>query len=191
MQQDNEQGLAGRMSGKSRMSGMSGRSSVERLPLAVRNAVDAATAAGNTIDEIAAVIRVRGGDCSRSAVGRYFKRERDLIRQQREAVRNAESWVRTLEDRAEARTGLIATEALRTLTLFSAADLGENGEPVTTEEVARLALALRHIEGADRLRAERERAMAGAVARAGEAARRAGLSAKTVAAIRRAIEGES
>ena len=97
----------------------------------------------------------------------------------------------TLEDRAEARTGLIATEALRTLTLFSAADLGENGEPVTTEEVARLALALRHIEGADRLRAERERAMAGAVARAGEAARRAGLSAKTVAAIRRAIEGES
>ena len=239
MQQDNEQGAAGRMSGKSRMSGMSGRSSVERLPLAVRNAVDAATADGNTIDEIAAVIRVRGAncdvsfahfsndgarseseavppskshqlpaaslgsrqtfsqaafsgsDCSRSAVGRYFKRERDLIRQQREAVRNAESWVRTLEDRAEARTGLIATEALRTLTLFSAADLGENGEPVTTEEVARLALALRHIEGADRLRAERERAMAGAVARAGEAARRAGLSAKTVAAIRRAIEGES
>ena len=87
MQQDNEQGAAGRMSG------MSGRSSVERLPLAVRNAVDAATADGNTIDEIAAVIRVRGGDCSRSAVGRYFKRERDLIRQQREAVRNAESWV--------------------------------------------------------------------------------------------------
>ena len=176
------------MSGKR---GTRGRSSVERLSHAVRDAVDAAIADGNTIDEIAALIRVHGGDCSRSAIGRYVKRERDLIRQQRELERSAERWARTLGDRAEVRTGLIATEALRTLTLLSAADLGENGESITTEAVARLALALRHIDGTDGLRIARERAMAGAVDRAGRAARKAGLSPKTVAAIRRAIEGES
>ena len=50
--------------------GPSGRSTVERLPLAVRDAVDAAIADGSTIDGIATVIRARGGNCSGSAVDR-------------------------------------------------------------------------------------------------------------------------
>ena len=50
-----------------------GRSSVARLPPALREAVDAAIADGATIDEITARIRAEGGACSRSAVGRYTR----------------------------------------------------------------------------------------------------------------------
>ena len=57
-----------------------GRSSVDRLPDTLREAVDQAIADGATIDEITARIRAEGEDCSRSAVGRYTKNMRDLIR---------------------------------------------------------------------------------------------------------------
>ena len=58
-----------------------GRSSIARLPPELREAVDTAIADGATIDEIADLIRGEGGACSRSAVGRYTKNVRDLIRQ--------------------------------------------------------------------------------------------------------------
>ena len=51
--------------------------------------MDAAIADGATeIDEIADLIRGEGGACSRSAVGRYTKNVRDLIRQQQETDRD-------------------------------------------------------------------------------------------------------
>ena len=53
-----------------------GRSTVERLPASVREAVDAAIADGASIHGITALIRENGGKCSRSAVGRYAKRSR-------------------------------------------------------------------------------------------------------------------
>ena len=94
-----------------------GRSSVARLPPELREAVDAAIADGATIDEIAALIRGEGGACSRSAVGRYTKNVRDLIRRQQETDRGIEMWVRALGERAEGRAGLILIETLRTMTL--------------------------------------------------------------------------
>ena len=42
------------------------------------------------------------------------------------------------------------------------ADLSQRAEPVPTEDLARLALALHRIESADRLRIEREQAAADA-----------------------------
>ena len=84
-----------------------GRSSIARLPPELREAVDAAIADGATIDEIADLIRGEGGACSRSAVGRYTKNVRDLIRrsQQQETDRAIEMWVRALGERAEGRAG--------------------------------------------------------------------------------------
>ncbi len=67
-----------------------GRSSIARLPPELREAVDAAIADGATIDEITDLIRGEGGACSRSAVGRYAKDMRDLIRQQQETDRGIE-----------------------------------------------------------------------------------------------------
>ena len=172
-----------------------GRSSIARLPPTLREAVDAAIADGATIDEITARIRADGGTCSRSAVGRYIKNMRDLIRQQQEADRANEAWMRALGARAQGRAGLILIETLRTLVLSSLADLSKRETPPTPEELARLALVLRRIEGTDKLRLERERAAAKA-AKAAKAAPganqapvRKGLSPEAVAAIREVVEG--
>ena len=193
MQNENEQATAGG-------GGRGGRSTVERLPSTVRDAVAAAIDDGATIDEVTAGIRALGGDCSRSAVGRYVKQVRELTRQQREIDRCAEAWVRTLGERAEGRAGLIALEALRSLALLSVgalcekAEKAEEAEEVPAEEIARLALALRRIEGADRLRIQRERTVAGGgggpVSRAAEIRRQGGLSDDAVVLLRQAIEGE-
>ena len=171
----------------------SGRSSIERLPDTLREAVDAAIADGATIDEITARIRGEGGACSRSAVGRHAKNVRDLIRQQHEADRATEAWVRALGERAEGRAGPILIETLRTLALATMAHLSQREEPASPEELGRLALALKRIEGTDKLRIERERAAAmaapGAGQPAGRPAGRKGLSPETVAAMREAILG--
>ena len=91
------------------------------------------------------------------------------------------------------RAGLILIETLRTLTLSALAHLSRREEPVSTEELARLALAIRRIEGTDKLRLERERAAAKAAAKAapgaGQAPVRKGLSPEAVAAIREVVEG--
>ena len=138
------------------------RSSVELLPAEVRQAVAAAIEDGATIDEITACIRAGGGDCSRSAVGRHVKRARALIREQQAFDRFVEEWLRVLGPRAESRAGLIAIETLRAMALRTMAELSRRKEPATTEEVARLALAVLRIEQADTLRIKRERPTAGA-----------------------------
>ena len=170
-----------------------GRSSIARLPPELREAVDAAIADGATIDEITALIRGEGGACSRSAVGRYTKNVRDLIRQQQETDRGIEMWVRALGDRPEGRAGLILVETLRTMTLSTLAELSKREEPATPEELSRLSLVLKRIEGTDKLRIERERAAAKEAAKtapgAGQAPVRKGLSPEAVAAIREVVEG--
>ena len=94
------------------------------------------------------------------------------------------------------RAGLILIETLRSLTLSALADLSGREEPVSTAELARLALVLRRIEGTDKLRLQREQAAAkaaraapGAGQAAGQALVRKGLSPEAVAAIREAVEG--
>ena len=144
----------------------------EPLPAAIQDAVAAAIEDGATMDEI--VARMDG-----------------LICLQRETVRFAEEWERTRDPRAEGRSALIAIETLRTLALRTMAELGQREEPVAAEELGRLALALNRIERADRLRVEREQAMAdAAAAHAGPAARAASMThAERVETVRRALEG--
>ena len=174
-----------------------GRSSIARLPPELREAVDAAIADGATIDEIADLIRGEGGACSRSAVGRYTKNVRDLIRRQQETDRANEMWVRALGERAEGRAGLILIETLRTMTLSTMAELSGREEPVSTAELARLALVLKRIEGTDKLRLAREQAAAKAAAKAapgagqapGQAPPTKGLSPETVDLIDEAVVG--
>ena len=100
--------------------------------------------------------------------------------------------MRALGPRAQGRAGLVLIETLRTLVLSSLADLSRREEPVSTAELARLALVLKRIEGTDKLRLEREQAAAKAARPApgaGQAPVRKGLSPEAVAAIREAVEG--
>ena len=181
---------------------MGGGSADEPLPGAIEDSVAAAIEDGATMDEIVACVRARGGDrsplipharrCARArpAEGRWAERMDGLICLQRETDRFAEEWERTREPGAEGRSALIAIETLRTLALSTMADLSQRTEPVPTEDLARLALALSRIESADRLRIEREQTMADAAAHAGLAARAASMThAERVEIVRRALEG--
>ena len=155
------------------------------------------------MDGIVARVRAGGGDRSpliprarrraraRPAEGRWAERIQGLICLQRETDRFAEEWERTRDPRAEGLSALIAIETLRTLALCTMAELGQRAEPVPTEDLGRLALALYRIESADRLRIEREQAMAdAAAAHAGPAARAASMThAERVETVRRAMEG--
>ncbi len=173
---------------KSTTAGTFGRSSIKRLPAKLREAVDAAIADGATIDEITARIRAEGETCSRSAVGRYTKNMRDMIRQQQETDRTIKAWVDALGERPEGQAGLILIETLRTMALATMARLSAREEPVSTEELARLALTLKRIEGTDKLRKDRERA-AKKAARADQPKGQGGLSPEAVAIIRAEVEG--
>ena len=181
---------------------MGGGAADEPLPGAIQDAVAAAVEDGATLDEIVESVRSRGGDrspsiprarrCARArpAEGRWAERMDGLICLQREADRCAEEWVRGREPGAEGRSALIAIETLRTLVLSTMAGLSQRAEPVATEDLARLALALHRIESADKLRIEREQTMADAAAHAGPAARAATMThAERVETVRRALEG--
>ena len=181
---------------------MGGGAADEPLPGAIQDAVAVAIEDGATMDEIVERVRSRGGDrspsiprarrCARArpAGDRRAEPMDGLVCLQRETDRFAEEWERTRESGAEGRSALIAIETLRTLALRTMADLSQRTEPVPTEDLARLALALHRIESADRLRIEREQAMADAAAHAGPAARAATMThAERVETVRRALEG--
>ena len=190
------------MKDRNRPNRTGGRSSVDRLPDTLREAVDAAVADGATIDEITDRIREGGEDCSRSAVGRYSKDARELIRQQQETDRTIKAWVQELGAQPEGGTGLFLIETLRTMTLATMAALNRRDEPASLQDLSRLSLILRRIEGTEKLcrdreRAEREeKAAAEEVTKpaekakpAGEAKRRGSLPPETVAAIHEAVLG--
>ena len=189
------------MQNEHRPIGTGGRSSVDRLPATLREAVDAAIADGATIDEITARIRAGGEDCSRSAVGRYSKDVRALIRRQQETDRTVKAWAQELGARPEGGTGRVLIETLQSMVLDTMADLRGRGELASTQELGRLSHILKRIEATEKLCRERERAAEKAKAEkaaekaaektkpAGQAERRGGLSAETVAAIHEAVLG--
>ena len=165
------------------------RSSVEPLPAAIQDAVAAAIEDGATMDAIVARVRAWNGEGSPSTEGRSAECMDSLICLQREVDRCADEWEHTRAHGAEGRSALVVIESLRSLALCTLADLGKRSEPVPTEDLARLALALYRIESADRLRLERERAMADAGTDPGLARRAARMThAERVDTVRRAME---
>ena len=164
------------------------RSTIDRLPTELREAVDQAIADGATIDEITARIRAEGEDCSRSAVGRYAKNMRDLIRQQQETDRTIKAWAQALGERPEGDVGRILIETLQSMVLDTMADLRGRDEPVPMKELDRLSHILKRIEATEKLRKDRERA-AEKAAQANQPKRQGGLSPEAVAIIRAEVEG--
>ena len=146
-----------------------GRSSDQPPPDAGRGAGAAEIEDGAAVDAIAACIRPQGGDeSSGSADDRFTARIESLVEAQREVGTRAAEWAKGREPDAGKRTGLFVIESVRTQALLKIADLTEREEPVSTEELARLALALYRIEDADRRRVAREQAAADIPARPAE-----------------------
>ena len=138
-------------------------------PAAGRGAGAAEIEDGAAVDAIAACIRPQGGDeSSGSADDRFTARIEGLVEAQREVATRAAEWAKGREPDAGKRTGLFVIESVRTQALLKIADLTEREEPVSTEELARLALTLYRIEDADRRRVAREQAAADIPARPAE-----------------------
>ena len=138
------------------------RSSDAAGPGAVESAVAAAMEGGVTMDEVVARVGAWDGEGSGSDEGHSAAGTDGLIGLQREAGRLSEEWERDREPGAEEGSARVAIESLRALTLRTMAQLSAGAEPVSAVEIGRLSLTLQRIEGADRLRIEREQAVAGA-----------------------------
>ena len=183
------------MQNENRPNGTGGRSSVDRLPAKLREAVDQAVADGATIDEITERIRAEGETCSRSAVGRYAKNMRDLIRQQQETDRTVKAWVDALGERPEGGAGLMLIETMQTMVLATVAAMSGRDEPASLQELDRLSHILKRIESTEKLRKDRERAAEKAkaekTARANQPKGQGGLSPEAVAIIRAEVEGRA
>ena len=135
-----------------------GRSTVAKLPKDLREAVDKAIADGATIDEITARIRAEGESCSRSAVGRYAKDTRELIQKRQEADRVVKAWMQEFGDRPQGELALVFIEGLRAMAIDTMRHLTKREEPASSEDIARLSLALKRIESTEELRLRREQA---------------------------------
>ena len=130
------------------------------------------------------------GPRSPASVGPFAMRMQEPMRRQDRVGQMTQGLPGRLGEGAGGNASLLAIEMLRMLALRCAVRLGEREEPVKAEEIASLALTLRRIESADRLRRERERMAAKAASRGGGAAQDGDLTAETVFAIRRAAEGK-
>lgn len=135
---------------------MSRPSSITRLPAEVRDAADAAIREGRTIDEITAAIRSLGGDASRSSVGRYKQRMEEKLQRYREAQEVAGVWVTQLGAEPEGKVGRLLAEMLKTVAFKTLADIGEEDVSVGGQEIMFLARAIKDLESAGKLSAERE-----------------------------------
>ena len=177
-----------------------GRSTVAKLPPELREAVDKAIAEGATIDEITARIREGGESCSRSAVGRYTKDTRALIQKRQEADRVVKAWMQEFGDRPQGELTLVLIENLRAMAIDTMRHLAKREEPASSEDIARLSLALKRIESTEERRIQREQAAEKAALKVAEAAKpkskpqpkpRKPLSPETVARIDEAVLGKA
>jgi len=176
------------------------RSTIDRLPDAVREAIHAEINAGRaTLDEILERVRAEFGAehaPSRSSLGRYRKRFEEQIADLRESRELAEVYADRLGREPSGDIGKFTLEILRTLAFRAGADMLDFSKEggLDGKELAHLARMQKYIEDAGRLSTEREAtlrkaAQEQAAEAAQEAARGQGLSDEAVGEIYNRILG--
>jgi hypothetical protein len=179
---------------------MGGRSSIKTLPQPVLDAVHAAIKAGSTIDEIVALLGEAGQERSRAAVGRYTKDYREMASHQRDLSSVARSFAGEFGDADNAQQKLLIQ--LFTSIMTRAVMPIASGEEVDLDglELSRFARSIKDITGAAKIDTDREAkireeerksARAEAAKDAERAARGAGATPETLAAIKRELLGIS
>jgi hypothetical protein len=173
---------------------MSRRSSLSRLPTAIRAAVDDALRDGATIDEIVTLLQGLGRTASRSAVGRYAQDARRLMERTERSREMARIMVGRIADDPE-------SDMLRGISGILQSVLWEFMDPVdegqrpmlTPKDFHDLSKAIHHLLSADKVNAEkslklkdeaRKQAEAAAVQALETTARKAGLTKDTIASIK-------
>lgn len=177
-------------------------SSIDRLPVELRELIGRLRDQGATIDQIKAKLDELDAEVSRSALGRHIKGLAEIGAQMRRSREIATALVSQFGDESDNRLARLNIELMHGVvmqTLTAAAEKADNGEdagPVTfgPEEVMFLAKAMQSLAGADKANADRTLKMqaefakkaAAEVAKVGKAK---GLSADTIQAINHAVLG--
>lgn len=175
---------------------MGQKSSISRLPLPVKKAIDDALKTSRfTLDEILASIREQFGDDSapsRSALGRYSQNFEELGKRMRQSREIASVWVDKLGSEPQGDVGRLVMEMLRNLVFEATGEMYDSTQPLDLKAVNALALATHRLETANRHSLEREKqqrqaALEEAAKHAEGAGKDMGLSDEAIQAIRRRI----
>lgn len=134
---------------------MGRKSSIERLPKAVRDRVGALIRENRlTLDEIVEQLREQFGDApSRSALHRYKQHAEEAIAKQREMESISQVWVREIKDEPDGKMGRMIIELLRTVAMQSALN-AQSKDEVDPRHLAHLARAFNLIEATTKRQAE-------------------------------------
>lgn len=171
---------------------MGRRSSIQALPPAIREAVDAAIREGRaSLDEIVATIRSMGGEASKSAVHRYRSTVEESMEHYRQAQALAKTWAERLPENGD--VSQLTRQILSVMAFRAANDLAE-GETIEGMEVSLLARAMKDISASAKTDVEarakiRTEALAAAAKEAVKEVRAAGLSDEAAEMIRQKILG--
>jgi len=138
-------------------------SSIDRLPVELRELIGRLRDQGATLDQIKAKLDELDADVSRSALGRHIKGLAEIGAQMRRSREIATALVRQFGDESDNRLARLNIELMHGVvmqTLTAAAEKADDGEeagPVTfgPEEVMFLAKAMQSLAGADKANAER------------------------------------
>jgi len=177
---------------------MGRRSSIDRLPKCLREAVQVALKDGLTIDEIVDLLSDEGAEVSRSAVGRYTKNYREMAERQRDMSSVANAFAAEFGDAGNSQQKLLIqmfTSVMTQAVLPMAS--GEDAE-IDPRDMHFLARSIKDIASAAKTDTDREAkirdeerksARAEAAKAAEQAARGAGATPETIAAIKRELLG--
>ena len=177
---------------------MAGRSTIDRMPEELRAAVDTAINAGATIGEIVDAVTALGGKVSKSALGRYIKRNAQLTERWRATEMTTKFWPSDLSDSTNPQMRILLRLAATPTTDNAMDELGTNAgcDQGSTGRKANACMsrALLNLVSAHELetaaeallrRNERERSAFDGPA----TAKRGGASAETIEMIKRDILG--
>lgn len=177
---------------------MGRRSSIDRLPHNLREAVQAALKEGLTIDEIVDMLSEEGADVSRSAVGRYTKNYREMAARQRDLSSVAKSFASEFGEADNSQQKLliqmftsVMTQAVLPLASGEDAELEPRDLHFFARSIKDIASAAKtDTDREAKIREEERKAARAEAAKVAEkAARGSGATPETIAAIKRELLG--
>lgn len=117
------------------------RSTIDQLPREIRDTCTRLIREGRTIFEITDALNALDADVSKSAVGRYVKSTRELMKRHLQAQEIAGRLVAQLGENPTGDVGSLLAEMLKTLAFQLMAEMGDAGDEADTDEDAANAAA--------------------------------------------------
>lgn len=138
---------------------MTGKSKFERLPAALRAEIEGKLREQHfTLDELMAFVRSRepGADISRAGLHRYLRSFEETAKRLREAQAVAGAVVGKLVEQPQGDLGRLLAQLLQVIAFYQLHALEDQGTEVKPAELVMLARAIKDMEQAGKLSAERE-----------------------------------